>query len=247
VAHDDAVRAETGAAGVTEALTAAVNDLGQIGLIDHAEVRAAPPDALERSGAADGAWISLHSSARGYLDQERARWIAGVIISQVWRVRHDDGDDSVIGGQLAAMPPDDSADGSGMSLVVTPDLQVIMFTSQDGATASRLKIADEDQYRRGIADAARSAGLNLEDVVLTQSLGTVVQITESTDDPVGFIRRYGRTNPGLTLDPSDVEGVMLVVRDLAGEVVMTSAWATGSQSGEGGPGPAFGDLLTPDA
>lgn len=249
VAHggSGAVGAGVDAAGVSQALAVAVADLGRIGLIDGAEVQTAPPDEVDRPAGAGGAWISLHSSAVGYLDEERARWIAGVIISQVWRVCHDGGADSVVGGQLAAMPADDTADGSGMSVVITSDLQGIMFTSQDGVTASTLTVGDKDEYRSSVAAAAHAAGLTLDDVVFTQSLGTVVQISESTEDPVGFIRRYGRTNPGLTLDPSEVEGVLLVVRDPAGEVVMTSAWATGSQSGEGGPGPAFGHLSAPDA
>lgn len=231
---------------VASTLEASVAHLGAVGDIVSATVVNAPEDALSRAGVKTGQWISLTSSATGYLDEERARWVAGIVISEVWKTRHDAGDDSVVGGELADMSKDGVADGSGMSLVITDDLTQIMFTAEDGVTPSKLAVKDEDAYREDVASAASEAGLKLSEITFTQSLGTVVQITETADDPSGFIKKNGRTNPGLTLDPSQVEGVLLVVLDDSGQVVMTSAWSTGSQSGEGGPGPEYGDFIAAD-
>jgi hypothetical protein len=230
----------TAPAAVSSAATAAVDRLGAIGDITSVTEQAAPATALATTGQKSGTWISLQSSATDYLSQEKARWIAGVIISEVWKSRHDAGDDSIVGGSLAPMVPSSDADGSGTNLTITPDLQKIMFTSQDGVTPSKLTVPDQSAYTSAVKAAADAVGLSVSSVTFTQSLGTVVQIDEVAADPLGFLNKYPRTNPGLTLDPNDVEGVLLAVRDNDGKIVKTSAWSTGSQSGEGGPGPDYG-------
>ena len=238
------VTIKVGDASVSDAVLAAtarsVGALGPIGDVIGVEIVTPSPDALQRSGAKDGVWLSLTSSAHDYQSEERARWIAGIIIAEVWKARHEQGDDSIVGGSLADMSSDTTADGSGMSLTLTHDLQRIMFTSEDGVTPSKFIVTDETAYRASIDAAAKSANLSVEDIRYTTSAGTVVQISETAADPKAFLARFGRTNPGLTLDPNDVEGVILVVSDSAGNIVMTSAWSTGSQTGEGGPGPTYG-------
>jgi hypothetical protein len=235
----------TGATGpAAVAATNAVDKLGPIGQITGVTEAAASSTALAAAGVNSGTWVNLTSSASDYLSQEQARWIAGVIISEVWKTRHDAGDNSVVGGSLAAMAANAPADGAGVNLTFTPDLQKIMFTTQDGVTPSKLTVTDQAAYRSAVANAAAAAGLSVTSVTFTQSLGTVVQIDELATDPQGFLQKYPQTNPGLTLDSSDVEGVFLVVHDSAGKIVKTSAWSTGSQSGEGGPGPDYGDVVS---
>jgi hypothetical protein len=230
-------------AAVSSAATSAVEKLGPIGDITSVTEQAAPATALTATGQQSGTWISLKSSAADYLSQEKARWIAGIIISEVWKTRHDAGDDSIVGGSLAPMVPSGYAAGDGMNFTITPDLQKIMFTAQDGVTPSKLTVSDQAAYTSAIKAAAEPAGLSVSSVTFTESLGTVVQIDEVAADPLGFLNKYPETNPSLTSDPNDVEGVLAVVRDNEGKIVKTSAWATGSQSGEGGPGPEYGPLV----
>jgi len=234
----------TAPAAVSSAATSALDKLGAIGDITGVTEQAAPGAALTATGQQSGTWINVTSSAADYLSQEKARWIAGIIISEVWKNRHDAGDDSIVGGSLAPMTPNGPADGAGMNLTITPDLQKIMFTAQDGVTPSKLTVSDQAAYTSAVKTAAQAVGLSVSSVAFTQSLGTVVQIDEVAADPTGFLSKYPQTNPGLTLDPNDVEGVLLVVRDSAGKIVKTSAWSTGSQSGEGGPGPDYGEAVT---
>jgi len=231
-------------AAVSSAASTAVDRLGALGDITGVTEGSAPAGALTRAGLGSGTWLSLRSSAADYLSREKARWIAGVIISETWKSRHDAGDNSVVGGSLASMAPAGAADGAGMTFTVTPDLQKIMFTAMDGATPSKLVVSDQAAYTSAVKAAAQAVGLSVTSVTFTQSLGTVVEIDELAADPIGFLGKYPDTNPGLTLDPSDVEGVFLVVHDSAGKIVKTSAWSTGSQSGEGGPGPDYGPLVT---
>lgn len=218
--------------------------LGAIGDIRSATEGSAPESALTRAEVESGTWINLTSSATDYLSGEKARWISGVIISEVWKERHDAGDDDLVGGSLAPMVRGGDADGDGMNFTVDPDLKEIMFTSQDGHTPSKLKVPDREAYTAAVKAAAKAVGLSVSSITFTESMGTVVQIDELAVDPLGFLNKYPNINPGLTLDPNDVEGVILVVRDNAGKIVKTSAWSTGTQSGEGGPGPEYGPLVT---
>jgi hypothetical protein len=137
-------------AAVSSAATSAVDKLGPIGDITSVTEQAAPAAALTATGQQSGTWISLQSSAADYLSQEKARWIAGIIIAEVWKSRHDAGDNSIVGGSLAPMVPNYPADGSGMNLTITPDLQKIMFTTQDEVTPSKLTVSDQAAYTSAI-------------------------------------------------------------------------------------------------
>ena len=228
---------------IQSAATTAFQKLADIGELTSINLGPASDSELEVAQSKSGTWISLGSRAQDYLSQERARWIAGIVISETWKVSHETGDDSVIGGELESMSRSGDVSGDGTRLTITSDLKAIMFTNRDGETPSRLVVPDRAAYTAAVEKAAAAADLTVRSISFTESAGTVVQIDELASDPHSFLTKYPRTNPGLTLDPSDVEGVFLVVHDPQGKIVKTSVWSTGSQSGEGGPGPDYGSTV----
>lgn len=231
-----------GSSAVSKVAAEVVGRLGTIGQITSVATEPASVKAAKAAGVESGTWVTLTSSATGYLPQEKARWISNIIISEVWKLRHDAGDDTVVGGSLTPMKHDGDVLGDGVNLTITPGLKGFNFTTADGVTPAKLVVPDQAAYTSAVKSAAASAGLRVTSVHFTESAGSVVQIEEVTDDPIGFLKEYGNANPGLTLDTNDVEGAFLVVHDDDGSIVITSVWSTGSKSGEGGPGPKYGRL-----
>lgn len=230
------------AEAVQDVAEAVVARLGSIGDIQSVSVQQASPGELQRAGIPSGSWITLTSAASDYLDQARARWISSVIVSEVWKRENDAGTDVVAGGSLNTMRSSGDAGGDGMTITFTPELKAINFRNAAGQP-SGLTVSDQNAYQDQLSTAAQAVGLRVTSVKFTESAGSVVQVEEQADDPVGFLRENGQNNPGLTLDPGSVEGIFLTVADADGKVVITSCWSTGAQHGEGGPGPAYADIV----
>jgi hypothetical protein len=90
--------------------------------------------------------------------------------------------------------------------------------------------ADTEALEAEIRARAKEIGLTIARLEFGGIEGTTVDLEAVALDPAGFIER----NESPFVDPGELEGTFLVIRDPHGDVVLQTFYSTGLQSGGGG-------------
>ena len=146
------------------------------------------------------------------------------------------------------MRPD--VDGSGEGARWWNSLQQAQLAYRNSASQpATLPIVEPSSLRSGAEREAATIGVRVVDVTVSIVQGSAVEIDAVADDPVAYACRFGTGSPVLVPDEGDLEGVMTVIRDPAGNTVSSGEWTSGLQGGEGGLGPKYVqyDRHTPQA
>jgi len=171
----------------------------------------------------EGFWLQLQSDATASVDRFEANWQGRIVLSAFGYELHKAGDDSMKGGGLSFSTP---AEGFGLSQWFDPDYS---FTNAEGKL-SRQVVSGSD-VRRSIRVGAAHMGLAIQSVAIFSVSGTDVKVVATTSD-----KSFGQHHPNyfyeLLGDPGALEGALVIVTDLRGELVTLAGFATRFGNGD---------------
>jgi hypothetical protein len=220
-----------------------VDRLGEASLITKATLMAPPSDQVTDGTppvAPSSLYLRMSAAYVGdEVEQMRAYWQSAMMLSAFWRsMRSRDPDHAVWGGDLEFQAGEESRTLPGLSgYIFQPDAGDYLFMNGEGKPADLH--ADPVALEREARQLAESHGLAVDRLRATGAAGTALEIDATAANPVEFLTKWHSGMADPVRDPSNLEGVFLVVRDKEGDVVLLRSFSTGLRRSAGGVGEKY--------
>jgi hypothetical protein len=159
-------------------------------------------------------------------DRIRAHWQSSLILASFWRRMRDLGTDVVWGGDLQFAGPNGLEPTPGLSGYIFQSDAADYLYKNGNDQPSKLEI-DRDEVERSAQRIAASQHARVTRLAFLGATGSAVDVELVADEPVRFIEAWLRGEADIVQDPGDLEGLLLTVRDRAGDDVLVRAYATG--------------------
>ena len=197
------------------------------GRLTVSRVSAASPEYADAPGT--GAWVSFTSDATGDVSRFETRWEAQVALAAVWR-QAGESNAAVSGGELIFAGDEPVMNSAGFRYSFAQNAFNYLFTDRDDKPSPMAMPVNE--IRADVDQAAAELHYSVNDVSTFNVLGTDVVITATTEDP----EQLKLSGSPFGFDQGTLEGACFVLLGPDGELLASSSYSTGLQSGNGGGG-----------
>lgn len=136
---------------------------------------------------------------------------------------------SVVSGGGLDTPNIAESDAQSAETWFTPSSDGIRYTNSDG-NPSALSLS-ADAIRSSVVRAADASGASVSSITFGAVLGTDVVVNLSVANPVAWANALNATSMIGSIDERDLEGIMFVVRDTAGNLIKCATFSTGYEEG----------------